>query len=143
MFFFASLAGKLVKTPQILITWHSIYTFRFIKTNIIKATTTNLNLLMCRFCCDKIIAVSKKVKDENCKNLNIRHDKVEVIYNGIDVGKNNLKQIDNNTNFTIGAVENLYKDKGYIYLLRSIPKLVKIIPNLKVVIIGEGSDRSY
>ena len=98
---------------------------------------------MCRFCCDKIIAVSKKVKDENCKNLNIRHDKVEVIYNGIDVGKkNNLKQIDNNTNFTIGAVE-IYTRIRLHLPFALIPKLVKIIPNLKVVIIGEGSDRSY
>ena len=35
----------------------------------------------------------------------------------------------------------MYEDKGYINLLRSIPEVIQSIPNLKVILIGEGNER--
>ena len=139
--FFASLAGKISNVSQILITWHSIYNYRTIKKKPLKNILINLNLFTGSIFCDKAIAVSNRVKIENCKNLKFKEDKVIVVYNGIDLPQKSNKVVDKGS-FILGAVGNLYQDKGYINLLRSIPEVIKSIPNLKVIIIGEGNERS-
>lgn len=140
-FFFASLAGKIANISQVLVSWHSVYKYRSIRKKTLKNTFVNLNLYVGSIFCDKVIAVSNRVKVENCNNLRVKEDKVVVVYNGIDLPQKSNTAA-SKENFVIGAVGNLYKDKGYINLLRSIPKLVELIPSIKVIIVGEGNERS-
>ncbi len=139
-FLFASIAGKLARTSQVLISWHSVYKYRTIKKKTLKNLLINLNLIIGSNFCHKVVAVSNKVKVENCKNLKVKEENVSVVYNGIDPPvKTNETSVKDS--FVVGAVGNLYEDKGYIYLLKSLPELIQKVPNLKVIVIGEGNER--
>lgn len=43
---------------------------------------------------------------------------------------------------TLGAIGRLSKEKGHLYLLKAIPAIRKKFPNIKLLIIGDGDQRS-
>lgn len=94
-----------------------------------------------------IIAVSKDVKKFTVKNEWIKPSKIEVIYNGVDtkrfqrVDTKKIKEELNisNNDFLIGVVGRLIEQKGHIYLLEAIKNLKKKIPNIRLLVAGEGN----
>jgi len=109
--------------------------------------------ILCKFLsffADGIICVSKSTKDFSKKYELVNEKKVHVIYNGIDTRK--FRRIENRKvindfrrkfgltdhDFVIGVVGRLTKQKGHIYLIEAACLLKNKIPNLKIVIVGEG-----
>lgn len=101
---------------------------------------------------DLFIAVSNATKNKLIEYASLDEEKIEVLYNFVDLGKFNpevLKGYDRDgdreklgigkEDFVIGFAGRLSKVKGCEYLIRSIPYID--IPNFKVLIAGSGLER--
>lgn len=99
---------------------------------------------------DGVIAVSSTVKDDINKAFFVNREKIKVIYNYIDVkkirslAKESLspkeKEIFKNpVVINVGRVE---VQKGQIYLIEAFKQIKEAVPQAKLVIIGDGSQRS-
>ena len=101
---------------------------------------------------DLFIAVSEATKRKLMEDIKIEEEKIKVLYNFVDLEKFNpevLKRGDKNRernklgikegDFVIGFAGRLSKVKGCDYLLKAIQYIN--IPNFKVLIAGDGSER--
>jgi glycosyltransferase involved in cell wall biosynthesis len=85
-----------------------------------------------------IIAVSKSSKNEIVK-MGIPNENVKVIYNGVDI-KGYQSSVKKSPHPTIICLARMKKYKRIDILLDSIPEVLKEIPDLKVILVGEGDD---
>lgn len=95
---------------------------------------------------DKIICVSKEVSDSVIKKYNIDKNKIEIIYNNIDVkniiDKSREFSFPNEKNyFSIVSVGRLTKQKGFDRLIKVANSLKKCNYKFKIDIYGEGPDK--
>lgn len=98
----------------------------------------------------QIIAVSEAVKNQLIK-LGVKAKKIKTIYNGIDLSQEplgmtaaqNLSQLSkiNYLPFTCGTVLRLHQEKGIEYLIQAVNIAKEFIPNLQLIIIGDGPER--
>lgn len=87
---------------------------------------------------DKQVAISEGVKNYHCKRFKTNSSNFEIIPNGVPLEKF-TKSPFNDVVKNIITVANLFpKTKGYEVSIESIKKLVKIFPNIKYHIVGEG-----
>lgn len=92
--------------------------------------------------CDHIVSISKQVKDDLINNFKVDKNKITTIYNPsatIKFGNMSLK-VDKNfwkdpVTINIGR---LTEQKGQWHLIRSFSKVVEMVPNAKLIILGEG-----
>ncbi len=95
---------------------------------------------------DAIVLVSPTIASQI--NLMGVSNKVFVIPNGvnqespnsadlIEKGKEEISQ----SSFVIGSIGRLCIEKNYLFIIRQMPKILSVIPNAKLVIHGEGSER--
>ena len=97
---------------------------------------------------DKIITVSKYIGKDLIKNYNIEENKIETIYNGVDdkkIEKLKLEPLSNEEykifkNPVIINVGAISKQKGQWHLINIMSELKKFIPNIQLVILGQGRD---
>ncbi len=95
---------------------------------------------------NKIITCSDYVKEYTSKRERIDINKFYRIYNVLDFSKfNKISRIKSRdkyklNNTIIGIVGRLHEQKGHIYLLNSLIYLKEQIPNIKLLIIGEGPE---
>ena len=96
---------------------------------------------------DKVIVVSKKIKNMLVNFYNIPKEKIEVIYNAIDIQKY-LKLAQEpieekyhkifKDSFVFINVARLSEQKGHWFLIRAFKKVVEKYPNSKLIILGKG-----
>jgi len=96
----------------------------------------------------KIITVTEGIKEEISRYGSIPLEKIEVIYNGIDIGQtlSSKEALRNNFNFSphdflVGTVGNLRAIKGQKYLLEAMPDILRKISHARLVLIGSGEER--
>ena len=96
---------------------------------------------------NKIICVSNFDYKIALTNKIVPKEKLITIHNGIEpiefLSRQEAREklnLDNNE-FIIGSVGNLYKTKGFIYLIEAIKQLIDEGIDAKAVIIGEGPER--
>ena len=99
---------------------------------------------------DKFIIVSDALRNMIINERDIPSGKVVRIYNGIEIdhySPNEQKKyrINIRKNFNlddnvilIGAVGRLVWQKGFEYLIESVPSIIQSIPNSKILIVGNG-----
>jgi glycosyltransferase involved in cell wall biosynthesis len=99
---------------------------------------------------DRFIVVSEVLKETLLTRYGIHPDKVIKIYNGIELSEYRpddssepFKRIRKEFNigedvFVIGAVGRMVWQKGFEYLLESIPEILKACPRSKLLIVGDG-----
>lgn len=110
----------------------------------IKASIIQLAIrIILRLHWDKIIAVSKYTKDLVVE-FGANENNVVVIPNGVDVERfkplsSPLRQ---NQEIVLGFFGKLVREKGVIHLIFAVKELVKKIPNLKLIIAGDGPELS-
>lgn len=94
---------------------------------------------------DKIVALSKMVKEDLVQNFSVNSEKITVIYNSCD--SNRLKKLAystpinynfNEQNQYIVTVGRHTKQKGQWHLLRAFKKVLVDLPNTKLLILGKG-----
>ncbi len=101
---------------------------------------------------DKVIAVSEYDRALALKYHICSSEKITTIHNGIDIEKEAFLSKESARAFfktrgvaihedvkIIGAIGNLYKNKGFIYLVEAIAKLKQ---DIVCVILGEGEERN-
>jgi len=95
---------------------------------------------------DRIIAVSQMVAWDMVKNFDIIEEKIEIIYNFINIDsiKSLMNQPIDSTMERIFEkpviinVGRLYPQKGHIHLIRAFSMVIKKIPDAQLVILGHG-----
>lgn len=96
---------------------------------------------------DVIIPVSKVIGEDLVSNYGIKREKIRVVYNGIDmvnieqsakeeISDDECKIFRGKTIITVGAVS---IQKGQWHLIRIMPELRKLIPEINLVILGDGA----
>jgi glycosyltransferase involved in cell wall biosynthesis len=107
----------------------------------------------------KIIAISENNK-KLLENLYPEHkNKIQVIHNGIDttwwqsqllrITEEDINKIKTQTfhakkdTLIIATIAELHERKGLKYLIQAIPEITQKFPNIKLIIIGEGSQRDF
>ncbi|MFH1778186.1 MAG: lipopolysaccharide heptosyltransferase II [Candidatus Omnitrophota bacterium] len=92
----------------------------------------------------KVIVISNAVGRHMIDNFHVPTERICLIHRGVDL-KKFRPQEKKSPKFTIGIIARLTPIKGHIYFIRALPGLVKEIANLRVLIVGGGSDkkRSY
>ncbi|MBN2010360.1 glycosyltransferase [candidate division KSB1 bacterium] len=98
----------------------------------------------------RIVGVSQEVKDSIIEKRKIDAAKIDVIYYGVDLRKftsekntaikKELRLSDDKK--IIGVVGRLDPVKGHTYLLDALAHVIKKLPNLHCLIIGDGPSRS-
>ncbi len=92
---------------------------------------------------DMIVVPSKYFKSLSIEVLKIDEEKVFVSPSGgVDLNLFFPKKDYNKSTFTIGYVSRIDHGKGWETLINSLPKILQTIPDIKVIIVGGGSEIS-
>ncbi len=100
---------------------------------------------------DRVIAVSYAVKDFLIKWEKISKDRFTVIHNGVDLREFNVdtdipaKKRELGISLSsqvIGSVGRLDHQKGHMFFLKAIPKILEDVPDVKFVFVGDGPLRN-
>jgi L-malate glycosyltransferase len=97
---------------------------------------------------DAIVTNAQAIKQKMVDEENINPNKIKVIYNGVDINRFSLEKkfceevrcelrISKHDPI-IGIIAEIKPVKGHIYLLKAVKRLIKSIPDLKVLIIGDS-----
>lgn len=95
---------------------------------------------------DQVIFISEKNKTDILKRTKIKSSsKTKIVYNGItprleELSKEEMVRFSDDEKI-IGYVGLLFQGKGVRYLIESFSQLLNKIPNLKLVIVGDGPDK--
>lgn len=141
--FFGRMAAKLADVPVMVATEHNVYPWK-------KRRHIFIDKLMARFT-DRIIAISDAVRLWTSEHENIDLEKFVTIYNGIDINRFDLPvdiyekkkelRLDPRVPL-IGTIGTLTGQKGHKYLLEALAKVTKVIPDVKLLIVGDGHLRT-
>jgi glycosyltransferase involved in cell wall biosynthesis len=99
---------------------------------------------------DKVVCVSRYVKENYFLEYGIKTNKDCVIYNGINTNRysrkenvEGIKQKYNLSNEFVIACISLRKDKGAHCLVRAAPQIIENIQNVKFLLVGSGECKEY
>jgi len=103
--------------------------------------------------CDKIVSVTYTIVDEMVKDKIAPKEKFIVIRSGFNTEKfrkfnsNNNYEMRNRfglsgTDVVLGKIARLSIIKGHIYLLQAFEKVSKQIPNVKLLFVGDGENKT-
>ena len=89
---------------------------------------------------DRVIAVSKSVKNFLVEKLKADEKKISVIPNAIEIEDFEAPKRKNN-DLMVGTVGVLVKRKGQIYLIRAFARVVVSLPKARLEIVGDGPEK--
>lgn len=138
-YFYGLLGAKLARVPIVIYTEHS------------RPTPDTKRLMIMRkilsLATDKIVTVSDSLKKKLTIYEKISPHRIKVIVNGADSKifspKNNGSKMKkelglNYSDLILGIVARLYPEKNHRCLLSAFSYVVKEIPNVKLIIVGDG-----
>lgn len=86
---------------------------------------------------DKIICISGYSRQNYIDN-GIAPDKCVTIYNGVDMNRFSFKEIKKNKYVHIGNIGRVEVFKGQHILIKAIPDIIKVYPDIRCFIVGKG-----
>ncbi len=99
---------------------------------------------------DRVVVLSKAVRDFMMSADHIAGDKIEVIYQGFDFEKFSADESDRKRireefriceqDFVIGTFGNFFPTKGHRFLIAAAKELKAKVPGLKLLFVGAGGD---
>lgn len=99
---------------------------------------------------DCYISVSETVKNIYEKSVGIPGEKIEIIYNGVDISKFDI-QIDKKTKrqeiglpehaLIIGCIGKFRPEKGQKYLIWAMPEILQKFPDAVLALVGDGEEK--
>lgn len=127
--FWGGIAAKKAGVKKLVSTKHDVLDEGFLKSKLGRKTRQKI---------DKVIAISKATKEFLIEDEKVDPDKIQIIYNGIDVNKfyQPESEILRTDKLLIGSVGRLNKEKGYKHLIRACRFLKK--RNWKIILVGDG-----
>jgi len=102
---------------------------------------------------DKVIAISKSVQKHLVEDFGVEDSRIVQVYNGIELGRYRVTGDAADTglarslgieagNTVVGTVGRLSPVKGFRYLIRAFAKAVSEDAGLRLVIVGEGPEKT-
>lgn len=92
---------------------------------------------------DKVIVISEHHRQDLIENKICDKEKIEVVYNGIDVDYFKFSpKLRNSSNIRIIQIARLEKHKGQLDTLAVFNKIYKKNSDIKLILVGEGSVKS-
>jgi len=154
---FSRIVAKKLNLP-VIHTYHTLYEdYVYYVThghfdNLGKKIAIKITKYFCEKKCDALIVPTDKIKDLFINKYNI-NCKINVIPTGIDTAKFEMnEEIEKNinklkkkykikeTDFVIGSVGRVAKEKSFDKLIKTMDKLIKINKNYKLLIVGDGPE---
>jgi len=134
--------GKFIREKRIALIHHLFGKTIYTETNPISASYVYFSekLIPKHYKNVPIIAVSESSKNEIVK-MGIPKGNVEIIYNGVDI-KSYQSKSKLSKSPTIICLARMKKYKRIDVLIDSISEILKVIPDLKVILVGDGDDLS-
>ncbi len=88
-----------------------------------------------------IICPSNIIARHMVEDFSVKRDNIVIIPRGVDISKYSFCRPDekNKQEFTIGIIGRLTPLKGHVYFLNAAAKLHRIIPNLRIWIVGDAA----
>lgn len=147
------LIGKFLKIPVIVSTVQSTV-YEPGNSYLYSSKREWIDKTTARLCNNRIIAVSDFAKHSAIKRLGVGEDKVEVIYNYVDIDELNhtdvsrvqgiRKDLDfGNHDMVLITVGRLDPPKGHRYLLEAMSEIVEDYPSVKLLVVGDGPSRAF
>jgi len=146
----AFIASRFVRVP-IVTTVHALTIFAGRITNAFDSLKLKLyaflDLFIIRFF-DRLIAISENTRGFLIK-VGVRSEKVQTIYNGIDLDKYKKIDFEKIANIknqygikagdrVLGIMARLVDLKGHRYIIQAMPGILEAEPRVKLLIVGEG-----
>jgi glycosyltransferase involved in cell wall biosynthesis len=85
----------------------------------------------------KYIAVSQFIKND-LLGCGLSENKIDVIYNGIEIQSQQIKKISDNDFFKVGIVGQVIRRKGHLLALEALDYLINTNKKIQLVIVGTG-----
>ena len=88
-----------------------------------------------------VIVASNVMARHMIKNFKVPRHRIRLIPRGVDLEKFPYRPPDINStkkDYTIGVIGRITPIKGHLYLIRAITKAARLLPNIKVSIVGDG-----
>lgn len=139
---FGFFAAKIAGVNTIVSTKHNTDAFRRRKSFSMRLDSFVANRLSLN------IAVSNSVRDFLIKYQRINPEKFKVVYNGINNAEFSPRKnkedakIDlglNSKEYVVGVIGRFEEQKGHIYLIEAMQKIISEIENVRLVFLGQGS----
>lgn len=101
-------------------------------------------------CLDVAIAVSEYTKRSWVRRTHVNPERIRVIHNGIDVKAFSPRRPAETVRAemgvpagcpVVGMTARLHPMKGHVYLLRAIPEVIRAVPDVQVLLAGDGELR--
>ncbi len=140
---FGRIFGRIFKTKKIAVSIRSTYNEPKYKFWLFLEKITSGMV-------DKYVAVSQTAKNVYEKELGVPGEKIEVIYNGVDIGKFDIKIDKAAKKKELGLPENCpvlgstgkwRPEKGQEYLIWALPEILKKFPRAVLVLVGGGENK--
>ncbi len=84
-----------------------------------------------------VITASNVIAKHMVKDFGVPQDRIRMIPRGVNLDEFDFIANRNSKEKTIGMISRITPIKGHPYFIKSIAKVVRIIPNLKVLIVGD------
>jgi glycosyltransferase involved in cell wall biosynthesis len=103
---------------------------------------------------EEVVAISEPVGNHLRDTFHVSPDRIRIVYNGVDLRAFVSRFFEHNPTevrkeykipekaFVVGTTARLVPDKGHEYLIRAAKQLESQIPDLSVVIVGDGRNRN-
>lgn len=97
----------------------------------------------------KVIAISQQVKDHLISDFHVREKDISLIHNGIDIQRfmvltdteirrSGKRELGLHGGPVVGIIARLSEVKGHVYLIEAVKKALEVIPDIQLLIVGEG-----
>jgi glycosyltransferase involved in cell wall biosynthesis len=134
-----------------ILTVHTFVRRSFKERNIVVRISTKILYALLLHRADRILCVSKVLMDDFPNTFPVKSNKLAVMYNPYNIEQiQSLAQEPIEAQFsklfegnTIIHVGRFTKDKGQWYLIRAFKEILKTIPDVKLVLLGDGELRGY
>jgi sugar transferase (PEP-CTERM/EpsH1 system associated) len=137
------IVGRLARVP-IIVTWRQNVDIGGRVRELINRWTTRLD--------DRVVAVSRLVRDAEVERARVSPDKVTIIYNCVDTdvytarGPRAAAQVRKNLGIApdtllVGTVGRLHPQKGIADLITAMMQMKLLVPNARLLLVGEGQLR--
>jgi glycosyltransferase involved in cell wall biosynthesis len=120
-------------------------------TNLKTRLRAQLVLLSARYGADRVIAVSEAVRQQFARQARLPLERIETVYNGIELEKFNTRAKRAQTRAALGWAQDapivimvavLRGGKGHDVLLEALPRLRENVPNVQIMLVGDGEERA-
>ncbi|KPK38333.1 MAG: hypothetical protein AMJ78_10175 [Omnitrophica WOR_2 bacterium SM23_29] len=87
-----------------------------------------------------VIAISQIIAKHMMEDFKVPYRRIKLIYRGVDFDRFKYTEPDGSgkREFVIGMIGRISPIKGHAFFLRSVSRAIKVIPRLKVLIVGDA-----